>query len=199
MHNGPITTIEELDSLVQDKKRHDKALHKSLNLKIRLCKLTFTHVKVTCPLFQQQKLNIEQKRKNLESPISTQLDLQVKVDMSDLETATTKCSENVETEKVLDDDSLDKELQQLEEVTINQDANLTCWPPNEGEFIIGLFPDGYYPGEVIKVQSEYIEADFLVQVSIAQMKKDSSLRKHPSMDRSKRHKVHQSSILQFGV
>ena len=74
VHNGPITTIEELDSLVQDKKRHDMALHKSLNLEIRLHKLTFTHVKVTCPLFQQQKLDIEQKRKNLESLISTQLD-----------------------------------------------------------------------------------------------------------------------------
>ena len=148
-------------------------------------------------MFQQQKLNIEQKRNNLESLISTQLNLQVKVDMSDLETATTECSENVETEKVFDDDSLGKELQQLKEVTINQDANLTCWPPNEGEFIIGLFTDGYYPVEVIKVQSEYIEVDFLVQVSIAQMKKDSSLRKHPSMDRSERHKVHRSSILQI--
>ena len=87
-------------------------------------------------------------------------------------------------------DSLDKELQRLKEVTINQDANLTCWPPNEGEFIIGLFTDGYYPREVIKVQGEYIEVDFLVQVSIAQVKKDSSLWKRPSIDRSERHKVH---------
>ena len=47
--------------------------------------------------------------------------------MSDLETAITECSENVETEKVLDDDSLDKALQQLKEVTIDQDANFTCW------------------------------------------------------------------------
>ena len=61
-HNGPIPIIEELDSLVQDKKIHDKALHKSLNLEIRLHKLTFTHAKVICPLFQQQKLNIEQKK-----------------------------------------------------------------------------------------------------------------------------------------
>ena len=117
--------------------------------------------------------------------------------MSDLETTITECSKNAETEKVLDDDSLDRELQQLKEVTMNQDANLTCWPPNEREFIIGLFTDGYYPGEVIKVQGEYIEADFLVQVSIAQMKKDSSLWKRPSMDRSERHKVHRSSILRI--
>ena len=47
--------------------------------------------------------------------------------MSDLETAITKCSKNVETEKVLDDDSLDKELQQLKEFTTDQDANFTCW------------------------------------------------------------------------
>ena len=44
-HNGPITTIEELDSLFQNKKIYDKALHKSLNLEIRLCKLTLTHSK----------------------------------------------------------------------------------------------------------------------------------------------------------
>ena len=178
-HNGPITTIEELVSLVQDKKRHDKALHKSLNLEIRFRKLTFTYAKVTCPFFQQQKLNIDQKKeKKLENLISTQLDLQVKADMSYLETAITECSENFETEKVLDDDSLDKELQQLKEVIDNQDANVTCCPSNE-RFIIGLFTDGYYPGEVIKVQGEYIEADFLLHVSIAQMKKDSSLWKRP--------------------
>ena len=38
VHNGPITTIEKPDSLVQDKKRHDEALHKSLNLEIKLRK-----------------------------------------------------------------------------------------------------------------------------------------------------------------
>ena len=145
-------------------------------------------------MLEQQKLNIEQKRKNLESLISTQFDLPVKADMSNLETAITECSENVETEKALDDNSLDKELQQLKEVTIKQDVNLTCWPPNEGEFIIGLFTDGYYPGEVIIVQGEYIEADFLLQVLIAQMKKDSSLWKRPLMNISERHKVHRSSI-----
>ena len=42
-HNGPITTIEELDSLFQNKKIYDKALHKSLNLEIRLCTLTLTN------------------------------------------------------------------------------------------------------------------------------------------------------------
>ena len=104
--------------------------------------------------------------KNLESLISTQLDLQIKADMSDMETTITECSENFKTGKVLDDDSLDKELQQLKEVTINQDANLICWPPKEREFIIGLFTDGYYLGEVIKVQGEYIKADFLVPASI---------------------------------
>ena len=58
--------------------------------------------------------------------------------MSELETAITECSENVETKKVVDGDNLEKQVQQLKEFTINEDANLTCWPPNEGEFIIGL-------------------------------------------------------------
>ena len=47
--------------------------------------------------------------------------------------------------------------------------NKTSWPPTEGEYIVGLFTDSYYPGEVIKVEDDYVEADFLIQASIAQM------------------------------
>ena len=95
-----MTTVVELNSLVQDSKRSEKELQKSLYLEIRLQKLTFTNVKMTCPLFRQQKLSIELKRKNLKSLISTQLDLQVKADMNDLKVAITECSENVETDQL---------------------------------------------------------------------------------------------------
>ena len=61
----------------------DKGLNKSLNLEIRLCKLSFTKVQSTCPLFKQQNISNEEKIKNLTSLIKTQLEM--KADMADLE------------------------------------------------------------------------------------------------------------------
>ena len=65
----------------------DKALHTSLNLKIRLRKLTFTQVKTSCPLFKQMKLSIDEKVRNLESLIEVQLDMKTLADMENLEKA----------------------------------------------------------------------------------------------------------------
>ena len=166
-----MTTVEELNSLVQDSKRSEKGLHKSLNLEIRLRKLTFTNVKMTCPLFRQQKLSIELKRKILESLISTQLDLQVKADMNDLEVAITECSENVETDQQPGEANhrIYHDHSQVEKDGACQVPNQTSWPPTEGEYIVGLFTDSYYPREVIKVEDDYVEAEFLIQASIAQI------------------------------
>ena len=154
-----MTTVEELNSLVQDSKRSEKELHKSLNLEIRLQKVTFTIVKMTCPLFRQQKLSIELKRKNLESLISTQLDLQVKADMNDLEVAITECSENVEKDQQPGEANhrIYHDHSQVEKDGACQASNQTSWPPTEGEYIVGLFTDSYYPGEVIKVEDDYVE------------------------------------------
>ena len=196
-HNGPMTTVEELNSLVQDSKRSEKELHKSLNLEIRLRKLTFTNVKMTCPLFRQQKLSIELKRKNLESLISIQLVLQVKADMNDLEVTITECSENVETDQQPGEANhrIYHDHSQVEKDGACQVPNQASWLPTAGECIVGLFADSYYQGEVIKVEDDYVEADFLIQASIAQMEKGSSLWKRPSLDRSERHKLHRSSVL----
>ena len=48
-HNGPVTGVEELKALVNDR-NSEKDLHQSLNLEIRLRRLTFTKVKTACPL-----------------------------------------------------------------------------------------------------------------------------------------------------
>ena len=53
-HDGPLTTKEELHNLVTNWEGTEKALHTSLNLEIRLRKLIFTKVKLTCPLFKQK-------------------------------------------------------------------------------------------------------------------------------------------------
>ena len=95
-HNGPVTSVEELKALVNDRRNSEMDLHKSLNLEIRLRRLTFTKVKTTCPLFHQKGLTTGQKIKNLESLITTQLDMRVEATMDDLEEAIKECSEDKE-------------------------------------------------------------------------------------------------------
>lgn len=86
-HQGPITTIEELDTLVQDWNGTEKGLQKALDLEIRFRKFTFYKVKTTCPLFKQCGLTVEQKVKNLTTLITSQLECRVLADMMDLENA----------------------------------------------------------------------------------------------------------------
>ena len=81
-------TTEQLHKLVNERKCEEddhKELHKSLNLEIRFRKLSLTEVKNTCPLFRLKGLSVDQKVKNLESLIYSQLDLNVLADMGDLE------------------------------------------------------------------------------------------------------------------
>ena len=60
-HNGPLTTVKELEDLVKKFKDDDKSLHYSLNLEIRLRKLTLNKIKKSCPLFKQNKLTDDKK------------------------------------------------------------------------------------------------------------------------------------------
>lgn len=52
-----------------------------------------------------------------------------------------------------------------------QDTTPGSWPPKEGEYILGLFIDGYYPGKIIKVKEDYVKANFLTKVSVPRKKK----------------------------
>ena len=62
LHGGPLTTLDELTDLVKSWKGTEKLLHTSLNLEIRLCKLTLTKVKADCLLFKQMKLSRKRKK-----------------------------------------------------------------------------------------------------------------------------------------
>ena len=66
-HDGPLTTVEEIKMLVQNWSSTDKALHSALDLEIRFWKFSYTTVKVSCPLFKQRGLTVDQKVKNLTS------------------------------------------------------------------------------------------------------------------------------------
>ena len=63
------------------------------------------------------------------------------------------------------------------------------------DYVVGLFEDGFYPGEIIKVEKEYIMADFLKPVSLKQNYQDTSLWKKPTQCNSDVHRLEISSIL----
>ena len=77
------------------------------------------------------------------------------------------------------------------------------WPPKVGECIAALFIDGAFPGEVTHVEDDHLEADFYLKAQIAQMEKNASLWKRPSIERRENHRIHKSSVLPirpvFGV
>ena len=77
------------------------------------------------------------------------------------------------------------------------------WPPNLGEYVIALFTDGAFPGEVTLVDGDYLEADFFVKATIVQIKKRDSLWKRPSLEKREHHRIHKNSVLPirpvFGV
>ena len=98
-HGGPVTSTDDLKSLVQNWKGPEKNLHKSLNLEIRLGRLTFTNVKASCPLFRQKGLTIDQKVKNIGSLLTTQLEMSVEATMDDLDEAIVECSSPIQVEQ----------------------------------------------------------------------------------------------------
>ena len=111
--------------MVKKYKGDDKGLNKSLNLEIRLCKLSLTKVKSTFPLFKQQNISINEKIKNLTSLIKTQLEVKELADMTDLEMAIRGNSTNVIQNTNPDSSELSIQV---------------------GEFVVGVFTDGFYPG-----------------------------------------------------
>ena len=86
-HNGPMTSTKELDKLVKKIGKNEKLLNTSLNLEIRLRKLTLTNITTSCPLFRQAKISIDQTIKNLRCLIECQFDMKVLAEMNDLEEA----------------------------------------------------------------------------------------------------------------
>ena len=65
-------------------------LHKALNLEIRFRKLSLTNVKDTCPLFRQRGLSINEKKRNLKTMISSQLNFCALASMKYLDVAITE-------------------------------------------------------------------------------------------------------------
>ena len=145
----------------------EKALHTSLNYEIRLRKLTFTQVKASCALFKQKKLSIAEKKRNLLSLISTQLEFKTQAEMVDLECAIKEASCVVESES--GDESEDEDVEESDSSKDDVPTNDDIWPPLKGQFVYGLFEDGVFPGEVIRVFKKKVKISILVPAKVAKI------------------------------
>ena len=64
---------------------------------------------------------------------------------------------NLGNDSFVDEDSLVTKSSVCEKQT----SLLGKWPPNIGEFVMTMFEDGYYPGEVLSVEKEEAVVTFL--------------------------------------
>ena len=106
--------------------------------------------------------------------------------MSDLEAAIKESNEtNVDEANHLEpetntDHNSDLETCDVEEKEHLSESECDIWPRNVGEMVYGLFEDGVFPGEVIKVSNETVNMDILVPAKVPHMS-DESLWKKPSV------------------
>ena len=184
-HGGPIRTKGALHSMVTNWESSEKALDTSLNLEIHLRKLTFTKVKASCPLFKQMKLSIDEKVRNLESLIESQLDLRTLAEMEDLESAIREDSSS-------DDNAATDNVQAMEELNVSGEESCLY---KEGEFIVGLFTSGIYPGEVTRTYGDMVTADFLIPANVRQSNEQSRFWKRSSEDQAEKYEIHKNSVL----
>ena len=89
-HRGPLTAEEDVTKLIKILGSDDKALKSSINLVIRLQRLTFDKVKSTCTQFRVKNLTTLDKIKKLKHLISCQLEFKGIAEMTDLENAITE-------------------------------------------------------------------------------------------------------------
>ena len=194
-HGGPLTTAEEINDIVKNWTGMEKALHSALDLEIRFRKFTFTTVKAVCPLFKQRGLSVEQKVKNISSLIDSQLDLKALADMTDLESAINALNENAPDER--EEETQEIVHQEKESMKATQECKKTNdsdWPPKQGDFIIGAFEDGVYPGSVNHVDGEYANCDFMEMAKVTNAN-GKSLWKWPSISQRDNQILHKKSIL----
>ena len=134
-HGGPLTSIKELDKVLKKFKNDNKSIDRILNLELILRRLTFTKVKLSCPHFKQQNISLEEKIENLKSLIETQLYMKTLGNMSDLLVAIQKSEED-----------------QLASPQTTSSSNKTGTAYHVGDHVVGLFEDGFYPGEIINLE-----------------------------------------------
>ena len=172
-HNGPLVTQEELDDIVSNTSDSVK-LNKVLDLEIRYRKFTMTKVKGDCPLFLQRKIAVDQKIKNLELLMDSQelglKALATMVDLADVINSSTEGDEEKE-EAIIEtqDSNVADDINSRGDAPSNENIasfRITAQTPvSENDFIIGMFEDGFFPGQVIDDCGDKIDAIFMEHVA----------------------------------
>ena len=167
-HNGPIINADGLETLTKDLSSDEMTLHKALNLEIRFKKLSLTDVKDTCPLFRQRGLSIDEKKMNLKTLISSQLNFCALTSMEDLEVTITEYD--------VADKAQRKERVVQHLSTETDDIMIPGSEPGDNEepdddfkvdeFIIVLFEVGPYPGKILESKGDEIKTNFMIPVII---------------------------------
>ena len=166
-HNRPIIDADGLEMLTKDLSSDEMTLHKALNLEIRFRKLSLTDVKDTCPLFRQRGLSINKKR-NIKTLISSQLNFCALASMEDLEVAITEydvADEAQRKERMVQHLSIE-----TDDMMIPDSESGDKEEPDDDfkvdEFIIVLCEDGPYPGQILKSNGDEIKTNFMVSLII---------------------------------
>ena len=167
-HNRPIIEVDGLQTLTKDLLSDEMTLHKALNLEIRFRKLSLTNVKDTCPLFRQRGLSINEKKRNLKTMISSQLNFCALASMEDLDVAITEYDVGDGAQRK------DRTVQHLstetDDMMIPDSESGDKEEPDDDfkvdEFIIVLFEDGPYPGQMLGSKGDKIKTNFMVPLII---------------------------------
>ena len=108
---------------------------------------------------------------NLKSLISNQIDLKVLPDMDDLERV------------IREEDGVGADQ--------NEDGEMIDISPpyQKGDFTVGLFISGIYPGEVLNVVGDHVTADFPVAVNIRQSREEARYWKRSSMEQNETYEI----------
>ena len=167
-HNRPIIEVDGLQTLTKDLLPDEMTLHKALNLEIRFRKLSLTNVKDTCPLFRQRGLSINEKKRNLKTMISSQLNFCALASMGDLDVAITEYDVGDGAQRK------DRTVQHLstetDDMMIPDSESGDKEEPDDDfkvdEFIIVLFEDGPYPGQMLGSKGDKIKTNFMVPLII---------------------------------
>ena len=172
-HNGPITTVSELKTLVDKYKNEYKTLYKILALEIRFRKISLTKIKGDYPLFKQE-IPRDLKIRNLESLITSSLTCSATADIDDLREAINNNDSSLRDEIVINSKNVDQPPNKRRKSIKNKNAGVTDATSEVdgnsgnnfkvGEFVVGLFEDNLYVGEIKKIEMDLATITFMTRL-----------------------------------
>ena len=128
---------------------------------------------------QVKKCDDRKTIENLKTLITCQLDLKVMAEMSDLKEAINSQDENGANQTSV----------------AQENPSSSAGKIYVGEYVIGMFTDGFYLEEVLEVDAGGVKIDFLHPVFLKQNDNGVSLWKRPSELQADRHTLETDSIL----